>query len=175
MRLKIQIFLLFVFVAVCAYGQDTSFSAVPVDTNDMIEADSRLGSVDIGEGVGLLYQYPRFTINRTGEKRGKTAIPPYVLYSPYWKRHKLFKTLGWSALGLGLPAMVFGVIGGLGAFYNGKNEDTWYGIFYGGMGLTLASVPFFICSVHYKHRAYSLSIGGASMNSQPALAVRVSF
>lgn len=161
MRLNTQIFLLFVFVAVCAYGQDTSFSAVPVDTNDTIEADSRLGSVEIGEGKGLLYQYPRFTINRTD--------------SPYWKRHKLFKTLGWSALGLGLPAMVFGVIGGLGAFYNGKNEDTWYGVFYGGMGLTLASVPLFICSVHYKHRAYSLSIGGASMNSQPALAVRVCF
>lgn len=96
----------------------------------------------------------------------------------YWKRHNTFKILGWSFLGVGVPAMAAGLVVGVasmgdgGGTYNDyydedgnvyssdtNNKEDAFGaaLLISGAALTVASIPMFILSATNKAKAKRVS------------------
>ncbi|WP_199269807.1 hypothetical protein [Mucilaginibacter lacusdianchii] len=106
--------------------------------------------------------------------------------SKYLSTHKTLKTVGWVSLGTGVPLVVLGLLYEIGSINssNGKGlEKTGNWMMASGAGLTVASIPCFIISHHYKKKAASLSLGnqqvfipqqyGFISRIQPALYLRI--
>lgn len=110
----------------------------------------------------------------------------------YWKRHNTFKILGWSFLGVGVPAMVVGFAlavastGDGGGTYNddydengnlntsnkSKKNDAPAAIpFFSGAALTVASIPMFILSATNKAKAKRVSASFVPMTDRSSGAV----
>lgn len=83
---------------------------------------------------------------------------PQIQQSVYWKRHKLFKTLGWTSLLAGVGGVGYGL-------FSDMSQDKAIGALIGGGCLVLASVPMFGLARSNKQKARSLSLQGRSLVS----------
>jgi len=103
-----------------------------------------------------------------------------------WKRHKMFKALGWGTLATGFVTANAGFWWSVSMYegdYPEKRKKTAGGICYSGLFLIGASIPCFILSHVCKENAI-LSVGGGniiaplpcgSVEYRPAVALRISF
>jgi hypothetical protein len=91
--------------------------------------------------------------------REKWAAPSYInpdyRETAYWKKHKTFKTLGWTALGVGVPLTFAGFVAAIAASIGDSHisSNTYYWMLGSGGAITLSSIPFFILSHKYKKMA----------------------
>lgn len=107
--------------------------------------------------------------------------------SIHWKKYKKLKALAWTSAAIGVPALGLGYFGGIIdglPEYWSKVKPGWQVMFYTGLCLTIASVPLFVYAHKYKMKALMVSVGsqsiltplpGGTMQSRPALAVRIHF
>lgn len=114
---------------------------------------------------------------------GQTSLPVYVnmqqnvnhntgfqeenfLYKQTneWKKHKIFKACGWSALGIGSAMMIVGFVGDVVKNWEGPEHSSTFKIVgYTGIGITAASIPLFIFSYKNKKEAFSINAGCQTM------------
>lgn len=111
---------------------------------------------------------------------------PQIQQSVYWKRHKMFKALGWGTLATGFVTANAGFWWSVSMYegnYPEKRKKTAGGICYSGLFLIGASIPCFILSHVCKENAI-LSVEGGSVTDplpgggvchQPAVALQISF
>lgn len=67
----------------------------------------------------------------------------------YWRRYKTSRTVGWTLAGVGGAATLFGVVGKLidkstNENYTSESSVHWNIVIFSGLGVTAASVPFFL-------------------------------
>lgn len=107
--------------------------------------------------VGIRMAYALFL--RGDSTRKVRPIPsreinPDYRESVYWKKHRTFKTLGWTALGIGIPLTFVGLVATAASIENSRiNRNTGYWLMGSGAVLTVSSVPFFILSHRYRKMA----------------------
>ncbi|WP_343689276.1 hypothetical protein [Chitinophaga sp.] len=71
-----------------------------------------------------------------------------------WKKHKTFRALGWTSLGVGVPLTLVGLASAIASAYNGNNNPPIYQWMLGsGAVLTTSGIPLFILSHKYKKKA----------------------
>ncbi|WP_106831300.1 hypothetical protein [Parabacteroides pacaensis] len=112
----------------------------------------------------------------------------FYKHSPYWKKHKVCRALGWTSLGVGIPAIGVGLVYGVASVEStnpDKDSKIAATILITGVSLTFASIPLFVIGHRNKKKALSLSFGGQSLatpsqngcttRNQPAFMVRVGF
>jgi len=113
-----------------------------------------------------------------------TTIPQQE-YRHYLKTAKTLKIAGWTAMGVGIPMMVYGLGMAIGSVEDSRvSHKAANLVFASGATLTLSSIPLFIVSHHYKKKAVSVSLGsqqvfiprgnGFASSVQPALSIKVS-
>jgi hypothetical protein len=113
------------------------------------------------------------------------TTPQQQEYRHYLKTAKTLKIAGWSALGVGIPIMVYGLGMAIGSVEDSRvSHKAANLVFASGAALTLSSIPLFIVSHHYKKKAVSVSLGsqqvfiprgnGFVSSVQPALSIKVS-
>lgn len=115
----------------------------------------------------------------------KHSNPIDYKHSNEWKKYKTLRAIGWSALGVGIPTTLFGVV--LSAFQNSLSGSGGVGIpliVTGGV-LTLSSIPLLTCAYHYRKKALNLTIAVSSIKNNlysnstidysPALNLAISF
>lgn len=101
---------------------------------------------------------PIFIITKKEEKKPKATVADDRAYkqTKYWKRHNTFKALAWSSLGTGIAAMCAGTLVCVKSFADDYGHDSGKiggSIFLSGVGLSVASIPLFICSYRSKYKA----------------------
>lgn len=78
----------------------------------------------------------------------------------YWKKHKTLKACGWTALGIGVPAIVVGFAGAVASGYESGGDGEAFGIIIcAGAGLTVSSIPLFVFSVKNRQKAIATALG----------------
>jgi len=106
----------------------------------------------------------------------------------YLRTHKTLKTVGWVSLGTGLPMIALGFVYGIAGIESAdpkSAERTGNLLAASGAALTVASIPCFIISHHYKKKAATLALAnqqvfvpaqnGFVLRAQPALCLRIPF
>jgi hypothetical protein len=96
---------------------------------------------------------PRFTIT-DGSIGGTPRFHPQYEQNDYWKKHKTFKTLGWTSLGVGITLTFAGLVAAIARIERprtGSNAYLW--LMGSGAAITLSGIPFFILSHKYKMKA----------------------
>jgi hypothetical protein len=106
----------------------------------------------------------------------------------YLSTHKTLKTTGWVSLGTGLPLFFIGLLFEVGSIESQHAEGAaktgkWMAT--SGAALTLASIPCFVISHHYKKKAASLSLSnqqvfipqqnGLISRATPTLSLKIPF
>lgn len=109
------------------------------------------------------------------------------LQAHYWKKHKTFKTLGWTFLLTGFSSLGGGFYGFVATYGNSPSkarDAAFAGVMIGGACLMLASFPMFCLGHSNKLKARSISVGGGnvaaplpngSISYQPALSLQWKF
>jgi len=112
-----------------------------------------------------------------------TTIPQQE-YRHYLKTAKTLKIAGWTAMGVGIPMMVYGLGMAIGSVEDSRvSHKAANLVFASGATLTLSSIPLFIVSHHYKKKAVSVSLGSQQVfiprenrfasSMQPVLSVKI--
>ena len=78
------------------------------------------------------------------------------LQAHYWKKHKMFKTLGWTSLLAGVGGVGYGL-------FSDTSQDKAIGVLICGGCLVLVSVPMFGLPRSNKQKARSFSLQGRSL------------
>ena len=104
-----------------------------------------------------------------------------------WRKYKIMRAVGWSALGASVPLVFFGVMfTGFSAMYNDQDlQALGLGLLIPGGTLLVGSIPVLICAYNYRNKARNMSFGvsaihtpglnSGSMAYTPALSVSLSF
>lgn len=109
----------------------------------------------------------------------------------YWKRHNVYKTCAWSAMGLGIASFGAGTIvcmASLADDHDNNSGEIGGTLVLSGIGLSAASIPMFILAYRNKYKAKE-SVLDVSLNAtgiptvsalgqtqiQPALGISVNF
>ncbi len=103
-----------------------------------------------------------------------------------WKKYKTLRTLGWCSLGVGVPVTAFGIWLAIYEYDHYKEATLGATVIAIGGTFTLASIPLFISSSHYKNKAKKLSLNmgvtqiatptfTATSKNAPALSLALSF
>jgi len=160
--MKTQSIAILLVLFACLKMQAQTSSATPADTTMHISLNS--------------YAYP--------VSLAPTTIPQQE-YRHYLRTAKTLKIAGWTAMGVGIPMMVYGLWKARGSVDDSSiNGDLGAVLMGSGAALTLSSIPLFIVSHHYKKKAVSVSLGsqqvfiprgnGFVSSVQPALSIKVS-
>lgn len=104
-----------------------------------------------------------FKVTKMGWKHSASNISatfdhPQIQQSIYWKRHKIFKTLGWTSLLAGVGGVGYGL-------FSDMSQDKAIGTLIGGGCLVLVCVLMFGLARSNKQKARSLSLQGRSLVS----------
>lgn len=105
-----------------------------------------------------------------------------------WKRYKVYRAIGWSALGVGVP-MTFvglGLTGAIGAANGGEVNGGFAAMAVTGGLLTVASIPILINAYNDRSKAKRMALSfstistpsmssGLTYQHQPALSVSITF
>lgn len=75
-----------------------------------------------------------------------------------WKRYKVLRAVGWSALGVGIPATLFGLVGVGVSALDGDPYGGFIAILATGGALTLSSIPILISAYHYCSKAKKVAL-----------------
>lgn len=167
--MRIAIFFLLAFFSANAYGQE----ALSIDLTNycgQVATDTT--------AIGMWHI--------SSEVKYKSS--DFYKHSPYWKKHKVCKALGWTSLGVGIPAIGLGLVYGIASVEStnpDKDSKIAATILITGVSLTFASIPLFVIGHRYKKKALLLSFGGQSLitpsqngwatRNQPAFMVRIGF
>lgn len=103
-----------------------------------------------------------------------------------WKRYKVLRAVGWSALGVGIPATLGGLVGVGVSVIGGDPYGGFIAILAAGGVLTLSSIPILISAYHYRSKAKKVAfelrmaqVSNPGMNNrqsfQPALGIALRF
>ncbi|MDE6307101.1 MAG: hypothetical protein K2L90_11015 [Muribaculaceae bacterium] len=103
-----------------------------------------------------------------------------------WRKYKIMRAVGWSALGASVPLVFFGVaFTGFSAMYNQDLQAVDLGLLISGGTLLVGSIPVLICAYNYRNKARNMSFGvsaihtlglnSGSMAYTPALSLSLSF
>jgi len=160
--MKTQSIAILLVLFACLKMQAQTSSATPADTTMHISLNS--------------YAYP--------VSLAPTTIPQQE-YRHYLRTAKTLKIAGWTAMGVGIPMMVYGLGMAIGSVEDSRvSHKAANLVFASGATLTLSSIPLFIVSHHYKKKAVSVSLGsqqvfiprgnGFVSSVQPALSIKVS-
>lgn len=75
-----------------------------------------------------------------------------------WKRYKALRAVGWSALGLGIPVTLGGLVGVGVSAIDGDPYGGFIAILAAGGVLTLSSIPILISAYHYRKKAKKIAL-----------------
>lgn len=108
--------------------------------------------------VGIRLAYAIFLRRTDSVRRAKpetqTAVYTYDRNSEDWKKHKTFKTLGWVAIGVGLPVTFTGFVVAIASAFNSNIKwSTGAWLMGTGAAVTVASIPLFTLAHKYKKKA----------------------
>lgn len=127
------------------------------------------------------------TTNTSLIMEDKEGTDTFYKHSAYWKRHKILKITGYSALGLGGTMMTIGFLFNIIKNYDnneGQHPQGYKIVGFVGVGITAASVSLLTFSYINKKKAKQISINMESMKvcspdgtmqTTPSLSFRIHF
>lgn len=134
------------------------------------------------------HSYGQTYVNRPATSEQAVALTYSFDYkqTDEWRKYKIMRAVGWSALGASVPLVFFGVaMTGFSAMYNQDLEAVDLGLLISGGTLLVGSIPVLICAYNYRNKARNMSFGvsavhtpglnSGSMAYTPALSVSLSF
>lgn len=91
-----------------------------------------------------------------------------------WKKYKLLRAIGWTAFGIGVPALLLPPVGVIISGFSGGASSYNWTLMIPGAVLTLASIPILINANRYRDKAKSMSFTLTSINA-PRVDNRMAF
>mgnify|MGYP001031307655 CR=1 FL=1 len=128
-----------------------------------------------------------YSSHTTDREQTATAYHFDYKQTDEWRKYKIMRAVGWSALGASVPLVFFGVaFTGFSSMYNDQDlQALGLGLLIPGGTLLVGSIPVLICAYNYRNKARNMSFGvsavhtpglnGGSMAYTPALSVSLSF
>jgi len=106
------------------------------------------------------------TQSQTESSLHMTAVFDYK-QTTEWKRYKILRAVGWSALGVGVPMFWLCAWGSMAIGYHEDREGSrfLYGLTWTGAGLAVASIPILICAYRYRYLAKHMSVSVSTINT----------
>lgn len=81
-----------------------------------------------------------------------------------WRKYKLLRAIGWTAFGIGVPALLLPPVGVIISGFSGGASSYNWTLMIPGAVLTLASIPILINANRYRDKAKSMSFTLTSIN-----------
>ena len=128
-----------------------------------------------------------YSSHTTDREQTATAYHFDYKQTDEWRKYKIMRAVGWSALGASVPLVFFGVaFTGFSSMYNDQDlQALGLGLLIPGGTLLVGSIPVLICAYNYRNKARNMSFGvsaihtpglnSGSMAYTPALSVSLSF
>ena len=141
-----------------------------------------------GQSPSFVYDNTNMTVNEANLQKEKLCFD--YKQTPEWKKYKILKATGWTAVGVGGAMLIGGFIGDYLDNYGrgGKDPKLRYRIvFYMGAGVAVASVPLLTFAYINRHKAkkataFSLTVSNLLVDlpngrtqSRPTLGISVNF
>lgn len=128
-----------------------------------------------------------YSSHTTDREQTATAYHFDYKQTDEWRKYKIMRAVGWSALGASVPLVFFGVaFTGFSSMYNDQDlQALGLGLLIPGGTLLVGSIPVLICAYNYRNKARNMSFGvsaihtpglnSGSMADTPALSLSLSF
>ncbi|WP_158712896.1 hypothetical protein [Parabacteroides pacaensis] len=141
-----------------------------------------------GQSPSFIYANTSMTVNEANIRKEKLSFD--YKQTPEWKRYKILKATGWTAVGVGGAMLIGGFIGDIIDNYERSGNDTklrYRIVWRMGAGVAAASVPLLTFAYINRHKAkkataFSLTISDLSVDlpngvaqSRPTLGISVKF